>query len=262
MSSELTIVKLGGSLITNKDERLALNMQGIDSSVKAISRSYRSNKIGRLFLIHGGGSFGHYYAKRFLLSTTRKQIRADGVSRVAASMINLHSVVLDRLVREGVPCKTVMTSEFLSTDGKSISRYGAKTLENLFQCGFVPISFGNVSVTMNGSAIISGDQIALSLARGLTVKRAIFAIDVDGVYANSQMNGDVIKDLNAVRFNLGRLRKYDVTGGIRAKIEVGFRLAKLGADVFYVNGTKGRRLESLLTGRDNVVSTRINSKRI
>ena len=94
------------------------------------------------------------------------------------------------------------------------------------------------------------------------MKRAIFAMDVDGVYDNSQMNGDVIKNLNSIRLNLGQRKKYDVTGGIRAKIEVGFRLAKLGADVFYVNGTKGRRLESLLIGRENVVSTKINSKRI
>jgi isopentenyl phosphate kinase len=262
MSSELTVVKLGGSLITNKDRPLALNMHGIDSSVRAIARSLRSNKIGRLFLIHGGGSFGHYYARKFFLSTTRKQIPADGVSRVAASMITLHSVVLDRLVREGVPCKTVMTSEFLSSDGRSVSRNGKRILEDLFQCGFVPISFGNVSVTMNGSVIISGDQIALSLAKGQNVKRAIFAMDVDGVYNNSQMNGNVIKDLNAERFKLGKQKKFDVTGGIRTKIQVGLRLASLGTDVFYVNGTKGRRLESLLIGQDDVVSTKIHSKRI
>ena len=165
MSSELTIVSSGASLITNKDRPLALNIQGIESSAKAIARSFHSNKIGRLFLIHGGGSFGHYYARKFLLSTTRRQIRADGVSRVAASMITLHSIVLDRLVREGVPCKTMMTSEFLTANGRRVSKNGAKKLEDLFQGRFVPISFGNVSVTMNGSVIISGDQIALKLSK-------------------------------------------------------------------------------------------------
>ena len=94
------------------------------------------------------------------------------------------------------------------------------------------------------------------------MKRVIFAMDVDGVYGNSQMNGNILRELNAVKFNLGERKKYDVTGGIEAKIEIGFRLAKLGADVYYVNGTKGKRLESLLLGQDNVMSTKINSKRI
>ena len=122
VSSELTVVKLGGSLITDKDRPLALNLQGINSSAKSIARAFGSNKIGRLFLIHGGGSFGHYCATKYHLSTTRRQVRAEGVARIASSMITLHSFVPDRLVKEGVPCKTVMTSELLTKDGKEYQR--------------------------------------------------------------------------------------------------------------------------------------------
>jgi len=221
------------------------------------------SKYGKnLFLIHGGGSFGHYYATKFHLSTTPRKLRNEGVSKTAAAMITLHSIVLDRLVSEGVPCKTVITSEFLSDIGKEITKEGRNKLEFLFRKSFVPISFGNVATTQDGSAIISGDQIALSLAKKLVVERVIFAMDVDGIYANSRMKGDVVKELTMGTASLGKKRKYDVTGGIGAKIEVGFRLAKLGADVFYVNGNKGERLESLLAGQDEVKATRIFSKNI
>jgi isopentenyl phosphate kinase len=262
VNSEITIVKLGGSLVTDKNRPLALNMQGIKSCARSISRAILSNRSGRLFLIHGGGSFGHYYATKFLASTTRKRISAEGVSRIASGMITLHSVILDRLVKEGVPCKTLMTSELLTDDGKRISKNGSRRLNQLYQNRLIPISFGNISVTQNGSEIISGDQIALSLARGLTVKRTIFAMDVDGIYGSSQMSGQVLKKLDSLRFNHGDRKRYDVTGGIKEKVRIGFRLAELGADVFYVNGAKSKRLESLMVGREDVISTKIDSKRI
>jgi len=262
VNRKLTIVKLGGSLITYKDRPLTVNSKAIRTAAKAISKSLKSKSDQKLFLIHGGGSFGHYYATKFHLSTIRSNVRAEGVSKTAAAMITLHSIVLDRLVGEGVPCKTVVTSEFLSDDGIKVTKRGKSELEFLFRNSFVPISYGNVSATQKGSAIISGDQIALSLAKKLPVDRVIFAMDVDGIYSDSGMKGDVIDELDMNNAPAGNKWKYDVTGGIRAKIETGFKLAKLGADVFYVNGNKGGRLESLLAGKDDVKATRIFSNSI
>ncbi|MHB2036472.1 MAG: isopentenyl phosphate kinase, partial [Nitrososphaerales archaeon] len=241
---------------------LAINPKAIRKAAKAISKSLKLKYDQKLFLIHGGGSFGHYYATKFHLSTIRSKVTAEGVSRTAAAMITLHSIVLDSLVCEGVPCKTVVTSEFLSDDGKEVTERGKNELEFLFRNNFVPISYGNVSATKKGSAIISGDQITLNLARKLVVERVIFAMDVDGIYPDSRMKGDVINELDMNNAPVGKKWKYDVTGGIGAKIETGFRLAKLGADVFYVNGNKGGRLESLLAGKDDVKATRIFSNSI
>ncbi len=262
MNSNLTIVKLGGSLITRKDRPQTMNTLAIDISVRAIARSLRSRKKGRLLLIHGGGSFGHYYASRFGVSTTRRQIGREGVAKVAASMITLHSTVLEKLVNQGVPCKTVLTSELLSDNGKKVTDSGARLLECLFHAELVPITFGNVSINRTGSAVISGDQIALSVARSQGVNRVIFATDVDGIYSNTRMEGSIIRELNGVSTELFKSNRYDVTGGIRSKIVVGLQLAKLGAEVFYVNGTKGNRLESLILGRDDIMATKINSKNI
>lgn len=262
MSSDLTVVKLGGSLITHKDRPLTLNLRGIEVAAKAVANSLRTRKPHRLILIHGGGSFGHYYAKKFFLSTTRKRIRADNASLIAASMITLHSVILDRLVKHGVPCKTILTSEFLKSDGKEVTNSGSETLESLLQSGFVPATFGNVSISKQGSAIISGDQIALSIAKKMRVKRMIFAMDVDGIYADSRMEGEIIEQLDSKKFKQLKLRKYDVTGGIKAKTEIGYRLANLGVEVFYVNGTKGQRLESLMLGKSNVLCTHVHANSI
>lgn len=258
MSPSITVVKLGGSLITDKDSPLALNERGIVTAARAISKSLKSRHSRPLMIIHGGGSFGHYYASKYHVSTVPSRAPKIGVSKIAASMIDLHSEVLGRLVEYGVPCKTVLTSEFMSPDGSSVTEDGERTLAGLFRKGFVPVSFGNISIAPTWSIIISGDQISLCLARRIGVKRTIFAMDVDGIYPNSRLRGEILRVLNRREVKTSGHRKYDVTGGIVSKIDVGFRLAKLGSIVYYVNGSNARRLEHLITGRDDVLCTTIN----
>ncbi len=260
LTPKLTVVKLGGSLITDKDRPLTPNRRAIAVAANAIAKSLRNGNQTRLFIIHGGGSFGHYYASKFGLSTARKKTGTEGVSKTAWAMIALHSLVLNQLVREGVPCKTVLTSEFLSSDGITIEKKGEGILNNLLQSRYVPISFGNVSITPRGTSIISGDQIAMSLVRNRNVDRVIFAMDVDGIFTNSNMKGEIINELTSAEIFLGKKRKFDVTGGIAAKIEFGMHMAEHGANVYYVNGRKAERLESLIMGQDSVKSTRIYAK--
>lgn len=258
LNPEIVLVKLGGSLITQKDRPLALNINGIQSSATAISRALRARRDTSLMLIHGGGSFGHYYASMYHLSTVRKVASTIGVSKVATSMIDLHSAVIDKLVEEGVPCKSIMTSEFLTPNGRYVSTAGVKSIQVLLRSGYVPISFGNVSITTRGNSIISGDRIALSLAEKLKVRRVIFAMDVDGIYPDSELRGNIILELNQGEIRSSKKRRFDVTGGLDSKIETGFQLAKLGIDVFYVNGLFAERLANLIQGKNDVVCTKIN----
>ncbi|MGI0091567.1 MAG: isopentenyl phosphate kinase, partial [Nitrososphaerales archaeon] len=214
--------------------------------------------ITNLFLLHGGGSFGHYYASKYGLSRKPSRAKAEGVSKTSAAMIDLHSIVLHEFVMAGLPCQTVLTSEFLTANGSRVNKTGAIRLETLFLNDLLPISFGNVSVTKMKSQIISGDLIALAVARKFRVNRVIFAMDVDGIFPNSKMNSPMINVLDRSVVFADKERKYDVTGGIRSKIETGFMLAALGADVFYVNGSKPDRLRELINGRgDQVKATKI-----
>ena len=262
MKSDLVVVKLGGSLITDKDRPLTLNYEGMRSSAKAIALAMRHRRNQSLMIIHGGGSFGHYYASKYHLSMDKKKVSAIGPSKIAASMIWLHSALISELIKEGVSCKTVFTSELVSPDGDRVTRQGADTLWALFKSGFVPVTFGNISITTRGSSIISGDQIALSVAKKVGIKRMIFAMDVDGIYPDSKLKGDILRELTRPRGTSSKHRRYDVTGGIDAKIEAGFRIARNGSKVFYVNGLKQERLRRLIEGKENVLCTRINPNNI
>lgn len=258
---DLIIVKLGGSLMTHKDSPLKANSHAIGKVAVEIAGALRKKPLEGLVLIHGGGSFGHYYASRYHISLTPKKIPSGQVSRTASAMISLHTMILDRLVAEGVPCKTLLASELLS-DKNEISVEGMRHVLRLLENDLVPITFGNILVTRWGSKIVSGDAIALALASVFRVRSVIFAMDVDGIYQTSNLKGGILRELNSKSMIRGSLRRYDVTGGVISKTKVGVQIANLGTDVYYVNGRKSGRLRSLILGRGPVKSTHIAAMRI
>ena len=262
MMHQLIVLKLGGSLITHKDRPLSPNALGVRLVGRTVSRILRRHSDVKLILIHGGGSFGHYYASKFHASTDTRNISSEGIAKISEAMIHLHSLVLKEMVGEGVRCRTIAVSEILQGSDAIMDEYASRKLSALLSIGCVPITFGDIVTNSRGSSIISGDKIALALARKLDVERVIFAMDVDGIYSNSQMKGEVIPELNTRSGISWKERKFDVTGGVESKIKIGFELARLGTDVFFVNGKKVKRLESALLGEQNSLSTTILSKNI
>jgi isopentenyl phosphate kinase len=257
----LVIVKLGGSLITNKDLPESPNIHNMKLVCREISQAISTDKNLHLFLIHGGGSFGHFFAKTFGLGTVlEKNVSPEGLARTASAMIKLHSIMLEELNSAGVFCGTILPLELLSKNGESVTAIGESRISSMLGNGLVPITFGNVSVLESGSYIISGDKIALVLARKFRVTKAIFAMDVDGVYRSAEMTGSIIRELEVEPQIKSRIRDFDVTGGLQSKITTGLELSKLGTDVFFVNGSKKTRLSRVLLGDNNALATKIYSQ--
>jgi isopentenyl phosphate kinase len=264
--NKLVLIKLGGSVITHKDKPLSPNLRNIRIIGRQLSRALQVDKDLRLILIHGGGSFGHYYAKKFGLSTKiSNSSSAEGLARTAAAMIKLHSVVLQELCDVGVYCGTVLPIELFSGIEKSpvLSVSGRNRIGSIFDNHLVPITFGYVNLENSKSYIISGDTIALALVRGLSIPQTIFVMDVDGVFPSSDLKGPVIRKLETSNFLVrNSYKRFDVTGGIRSKVHAGFEIANEGSDVFFVNGSKPPRLLTLFRDSRKVVATRIYSTKI
>jgi isopentenyl phosphate kinase len=262
-SSKIVLVKLGGSVITDKDRPMSPNLRNIRTVAKQLSRALIADKDLRLILIHGGGSFGHYYAKKFGLGREKTNGAApEGLAWTAASMIELHSVVLNVLCNAGVYCGTILPIELLSGLEKklSVSEAGKSRINSLFANGLRPITFGYVNLEGNYSYIVSGDTIALAIAKSFSVEKAVFVMDVDGVYPTPDLAGEIVEILTREDTSVrSSLREYDVTGGIQAKISTGFDLSELGSDVYFLNGTKPNRLFRAITGSRDVLATRIYS---
>ncbi len=251
----ITLVKLGGSLITNKDESLTVDYLALRKVARSIAKSGLPSKERNLILVHGGGSFGHFYAKKYGLSTKISRPNSAGISMTTSAMFDLHSKVLMALSSSNVATETILPSELLLDD--SISALGENHLRECFDQGLIPISFGFVGLLKKGAYIISGDRIVEVLSRALPVTRVIFAMDVDGIFEDSAMKGPVISRLSVGTRFVSKKRRYDVTGGIDAKVKLGLRISRAGREVFYVNGRKEERLSHLLSGKSDPVATAI-----
>jgi isopentenyl phosphate kinase len=90
----MLLIKLGGSIITNKKKPLSAKRKTITKIVKSLK------KINEDFVIvHGGGSFGHYWSVKFDMHTKPEKYNLKGVSIVKNSMIELNKIILDSFIK-------------------------------------------------------------------------------------------------------------------------------------------------------------------
>src|ERR671918_192946 len=73
----LTLIKLGGSVVTFKEKPLAANINAIDG----ISRALTQLDVP-VIIVHGGGSFGHYWSVKYDMHTKSANYDTHGVSIV------------------------------------------------------------------------------------------------------------------------------------------------------------------------------------
>jgi len=93
------VVKLGGSAITVKSSPETVNWESLSRVVSALASFVRSG--GRLIVVHGGGSFGHYAVDR--LQRERGSLGPLEVAEVQRAMLVLAMAVISELTGAGVP---------------------------------------------------------------------------------------------------------------------------------------------------------------
>lgn len=209
-----TVLKLGGSVITDKSEPETIDDGALDRTVEAISASDRD-----LVVVHGGGSFGHHHADRHGVSTTAGTRDASAVTEVHGAMKRLNAAVVDRLQAAGVSAVPVHPFSVASRDSDGRLSLPTASIETMLEEGFVPVVHGDMVVHATaGATVLSGDELVVSLGRTLAVDRVGLCSAVPGV-----LDGDdaVIPRIDAfedVRDILGGSDSTDVTGGMAGKV--------------------------------------------
>lgn len=211
------VVKLGGSAITDKSGKYAIKTEVLEEIAEAIA-DYISRG-GRIAIVHGGGSFGHYevesiHAEKGLLET-------QDSARVQLAMLKLAVRVLDLLVGKGVPA-ILHPPHSLCVNGKaSQCRYSIVVKD--FDLHLVPVMYGDAIPTEDGVKVLSGDDIAAALASILKSDCLVYVIDEKGILDKEGKIISEIKNIKEVPFR--DTTSSDVTGGLRHKLEVALNLA-------------------------------------
>ncbi len=230
----MILVKLGGSVVTNKEKALSVRKRAVD----AISKSMRRIK-EPLVAVHGGGSYGHYWSVRYDMHTRPARYGAYGVSVVKNSMVELDRVIIDSMVRARLCPYCMPPAAFMRGDRAVPDRI--REMGEIAGSGMIPVTYGDALwYGRKRSYILSGDRIMTHLARVLRPRLAVFAVNVDGVYSDLG-SGSLIREIGGQSVRVSEAGM-DVTGGMGRKLEEAARISRLGVPVFFVNGNRPERI--------------------
>jgi isopentenyl phosphate kinase len=241
----LTLIKLGGSVVTFKEKPLAANIDAIDG----ISRALTQLDVP-IIIVHGGGSFGHYWSVKYDMHTKSDNYDIHGVSIVHESMIALNQIIVNSMIRVGLNPYGMPPSALMTGHKPIVAKI--KHIYAMAQSKVIPITFGDI-VYVGGTkySILSGDALMTILARALRPLKIIFATNVDGVYKNSVsrelVNEIQIEDKNK-SIEFFKTSGTDATGGMQRKVTEAFKIASHGMDVVMINGLMPERIVEAAEG--------------
>jgi isopentenyl phosphate kinase len=276
--NELVFVKLGGSVITDKNEPETTRPEAISrlagevaSALAARTGAPDSSGPGLgLVLGHGSGSFGHVIAARY---GTRRGVHSaadwHGFAEVAAVAARLNRMVTDAFLEAGVPVWSIQPSASARCGGGELLSLEAVPVERALALGLVPLLYGDVALDeLQGGTIISTEQIFAYLARRLRPARLVLVGVVDGVFERDPLSDPSARHVPeisaqnwaAIQSALGGSHGTDVTGGMLNKVSEMVNLVRElpGLEAYLISGERKDALEMALLGRvDAIGGTRI-----
>lgn len=242
-STDLCVVKLGGSVITNKSAENEVNQANLKRVIEEIASS---NK--RVIIVHGGGGFGHTMAKRYKVSEGYPSSTVYGASATMNAMSELNRIVCEVMVENGLPPLSLPPHSIMTLK-KRISPQALRLAEFGLKHGFVPVSYGDVYFEPKRIfSIVSGDLIAAQFAVKLRARSLVYATASPGVYTRFPP-ADSDKPLKEVDQATDFIAtSSDVTGGMAYKVQQGLNAARNGCRCIIIDATIPGRLAEVLRG--------------
>ncbi len=260
MSKSVTLIKLGGSTITDKSIPNSVRWETLQRLMKEIAQAYKKMD-GYLVVGHGSGSFGHVPATQYrtMEGFVGPQSRLGmAITQDAAAQLN--RIVVQELLKQDIPAVSLYASNSLVTKNNTADSYFIDVFREYLRKELVPVVSGDVIVdTEKGCTIWSADTILPFFAQefqkhGWQVNRLIHVTSTPGVFrdVNNPDAGifETITPENAVEVQaaMGEVKGFDVTGGMWTKIEESLSLAQAGIESVILSGEKPKALYNALTG--------------
>ncbi|MFC7165647.1 isopentenyl phosphate kinase [Halospeciosus flavus] len=224
------VLKLGGSVVTEKDEPETVDTEALERVATAIGEWYTDERAAGtdLLVVHGGGSFGHHHAAAHGVSRETGSTDTQAVRDIHGAMQDLNEAVVGALADADVPAVPVHPFSAGYRTPEGLLFYPAEPTASMLSEGFVPVLHGDVVAHAGeGATILSGDELVVELAEGLGATRVGLCSTVPGVLDDADEVISEIVDYEDVADYLGESESTDVTGGMAAKVRalLGLRAA-------------------------------------
>ena len=253
---ELILIKLGGSVVTDKTKEFTARESNILELAKEIGEAQKVFK-GKLLIGHGAGSFAHtpaakYQTKQGLIN--KESLFGMSVTEDAARQLN--AIIIKNFLKTKVPVFPFSPASFLISDVQVYFKSYLDPLIQALEIGQIPVVYGDVIIDKKqGCTIFSTEKVFEVLVNKLHEVfkiRMIFVTDVDGVYDNDGKTIPVItgKNFDQLKLSITGAKGVDVTGGMLHKVEEALTLAKkYRIETIIINGGKIGNLKKAILGK-------------
>jgi isopentenyl phosphate kinase len=259
MITKITLLKLGGSVLTDKSRPYTMRKEVIKALAAEIKEALDKNPDLNLIIGNGGGSFPHQPAKKGNLTEGIKDAwQLEHLAETHRAAAELNHILVTALVKEGVPAISIKPSSAAYSDNKEIVDFNILMIDELLKLKAVPVLHGDILVDLKqGCSIASTEKLFRYIAGVMDIERVIIGTNVDGVLDDKN---EVIpeidsKNFDSIKKHLGNAGTTDVTGGMLHKVETMLELASLGPNVFIINALREGNIKKALSGEK--IGTRI-----
>jgi isopentenyl phosphate kinase len=224
--TRLIFLKLGGSVITDKDRTNTPNLERINAIAKAIKKALDQDPSLSILIGHGSGSFGHHAAKKF---DTRDGVftKEDwlGFTEVALRARELNQIVLGQLLQTGLPAVSISPFSEVFAENRHINFWNTTFISDCLIHHLVPVIYGDVILDSSiGGTILSTEELFAFLAPVLKPEQILLAGLEKGVWMDFPLKTQLISEIHPDDFahlqsELKGSGSLDVTGGMFSKVQ-------------------------------------------
>ncbi|MBU7585480.1 MAG: isopentenyl phosphate kinase family protein [Nostoc sp. TH1S01] len=255
---ELVLIKLGGSLITDKNQPYTARLETMQKLVEEISLLSKQNPSLKLIFGNGAGSFGHQSAHKY---NTINGIFCDadklGFCLVHQDVLDLNILLAKCFLQAGLPVVSLPPLTMAVTQDKKLLKADFSIIENSLQAGLIPLVFGDVVLDkIIGGTILSTDTLLAELAKYFHIQRnyQVKLINVGNYPGVYDQNMQVIPHITPANYSqikavIGKSDSIDVTGGMTQKVEEFLAISGLGIDCWIIDGNISGNLIKAVLGQ-------------
>lgn len=255
--SNLTFLKFGGSLITDKSRPSTPRLDVLARLAREIAAARTEDTQLRIILGHGSGSFGHVPAKKY---GTRAGVATEaewrGFTEVWWQAATLNRLVIESLHKAELPAISFPVSAGAMSAHGEFAAWDISPMIAALDAGLLPVVYGDVVFDkQRGGTIFSTEDIFGYLALKLEPQRILLAGLEEGVFADYPDRHHLIPEITPQNIEqvapaLSGSNATDVTGGMASKVNQMLALieAKPSIMVSVFSGDKAENVKNALLG--------------
>lgn len=229
----ISFLKLGGSLITDKDNPHTAKMVTIHRLAAEIREAQKAAPNHQFVIGHGSGSFGHVPASQY---GTRQGVHTpaewEGFVDVWRQARDLNQIMLEAFSLAGIPAIAFPPSAFIMSDRGNPASVQVEPIRSALTAGLTPVVGGDVIFDSSlGGTIYSTEEVFMALAPLISPDRILLCGKDEGVFEDYPECTRIAKKITpanyqAINSAVNRSSSIDVTGGMREKVELMLKLVQ------------------------------------